>query len=191
MSARLERIEILRFPLIILIVLIHADRREVVLSGGVDSVQEVSHGINFIKNFLSQGIARAAVPLFFYISGYLYFVRRKFSKEIYIKKTRQRVKSILIPTLFWNAAILTLLAIAQSIPATASYFSGNRIGVLDYSVADYAAAFTGIGGTMANPPFWFLRDLFVLCLAAPVIYYLAKSRIGVSDCHRVINCLVF
>jgi fucose 4-O-acetylase-like acetyltransferase len=178
MSERLNRIEVLRFPLIILIVLLHSDRSEVVMSGGVDSVQEISRWIEFIKNLLSQGIARAAVPLFFYISGYLYFAKKEFSKTIYLKKTKRRISSIVIPIIFWNAAVLAALVLAQSLPMTASYFSGNRAGIMDYSATDFLTAFTGVGGPMANAPFWFLRDLVVLCVCAPIVYWIAKSRIA-------------
>ena len=179
LSEQSNRIELLRFPLIVLIVLLHSNRSEVVLSGGVDTVQTVGTSVIFIKNAVSESIARAAVPLFFYISGFLYFAPKAFSKEIYINKTKRRVFTILVPILFWNAAILIALAIAQAVPLTASYFSGNRTGVLDYTAGDFLTAFTGVGGSMTNDPFWFLRDLFVLCLLAPVVYFILRSRFSI------------
>ena len=39
-----------------------------------------------IQNFIGQGIVRIAVPIFFLISGYLFFYKFKPSKEAYLKK---------------------------------------------------------------------------------------------------------
>lgn len=84
----------LRFPLIALIVVIHVT---VVAPAEFPTAHAT---IALFQNVLT----RLAVPLFFFISGYFYFFKTEnFDGAAWRKKTRSRVKTLLVPYLVWNA----------------------------------------------------------------------------------------
>jgi surface polysaccharide O-acyltransferase-like enzyme len=138
-------------------------------AGGEIGVSQQNFIADFARNFISQGIARIAVPLFFLMSGYLFFAGFEWSKESYVLKLKSRTKTLLIPFLFWNITTLIVIALAQSIPTTKIFFSGNNQLITTFSVFDY---FNAIIGFTRNPiayQFWFIRDLIILVLLAPLI----------------------
>ena len=84
-----KKLSIISFFLIILVVLLHAQMLS--LSSGVNKI---------IQTIITQEITRIAVPLFFSISGFLFFRNYKTPFNVfYIKKLNSRIRSILIPYL--------------------------------------------------------------------------------------------
>lgn len=80
-----------------------------------------------------------AVPLFF-ISGYLFFFRTAFSVDVYKKKLKSRIKTLLIPYLFWNFVVLVghwIVTVLSPVQLT----SGAYKQVSDYTVCDYLISF--------------------------------------------------
>ncbi len=169
------RLNILRFPLIVGVVFIHAYETNVGLASSIVGVSQNSFLTEFVRNLISQGIARIAVPLFFLMSGYLFFAGVVWSKEKYAEKIKSRIKTLLIPFLFWNIATLILIALAQSLPLTQVYFSGKNALIASYSSFDYLSAIFGIDRSPISYQFWFIRDLMLLVLLAPIIFYLNKK----------------
>lgn len=169
------RLNLLRFPLIVGVVFIHAYGTTVGLSSGVVGAGQNSFGTDFVQNLISQGIARTAVPLFFLMSGYLFFVGVVWSEHSYIEKLKSRTKTLLIPFLFWNAMTLTLIALAQALPATQEYFTGKNPPVASFNAIDYLTVIFGIGRSPISYQFWFIRDLMILVLLAPIIFYINKK----------------
>ena len=65
-----SRLKALRFPLIVGVVFIHAYATKVLLEGGRQvGTEQVGFAVSFVRNLISQGIARVAVPMFFLMSG--------------------------------------------------------------------------------------------------------------------------
>lgn len=87
----------LRFPLIIAVVFIHNNLNETVINGN-ELIKESNLLIyNILYHVINNDIARIAVPLFFFISGFLFFYRISvFSKNEYKNKIKKRFKSLLI-----------------------------------------------------------------------------------------------
>ena len=56
----------------------------------------------FLQYFISQGVARVAVPIFFTISGYLYFLSYQNTTNDYIIKTKKRLKTLVLPYLLMS-----------------------------------------------------------------------------------------
>jgi surface polysaccharide O-acyltransferase-like enzyme len=164
-----QRLNLLRFPLIVGVVFIHAYPTYAGYANGVIGTRQNNFLIEFVRNLISQGFAMTAVPLFFLVSGYLFFVGFDFSKEEYLKKLRSRTKTLLIPFLFWNIATLLLIALAQAIPATKVFFSGEGAPIASYRIYDYLSAIFGIGRLPISFQFWFVRDLMLLVLLTPII----------------------
>ena len=170
-----KSIDFLRFPLIVGVVLIHAHFSNVIMNGvNVNILHEYSCPIyDTTSYFFSELIGRIAVPLFFFISGFLFFYRSKeFSLSVYRHKLKNRGRSILLPYLFWNLMIISYSILIQTIPGLSS--STNQLMDM-YSLTDWLDAFWSInGGCPICYQFWFLRDLIVMILFSPLIYILVK-----------------
>lgn len=121
-------------------------------------------------------ITRIAVPLFFIISGYLFFINYKNTPLDYKSKIKARTRHLLQPIIIWTTLYLLLYYIAQNYTYTANLFSGNNLLIADYKWKDFIDAYFGIfnNGTLFVGQFWFLRNLFIICLFSPIIWYLYK-----------------
>jgi surface polysaccharide O-acyltransferase-like enzyme len=162
------RLDLLRFPLIVGVVYIHAYENWVEIAGQVVGVTAASSTADFVRNAISQGIARLSVPMLFLVSGYLFFREGEFTRSGYFRKVRARIHTLVLPLIFWNVFVLSVIGCLQSIPATALFFSGRNIPIGDYSLYDIVAAVFGIGRAPIAHQFWFVRDLLILLLLAPI-----------------------
>lgn len=86
-----QTISFLRFPLIVGVVMIHSYFSEVVING-VDLVKNGFFPIYSTVSFLfSQIVSRVAVPLFFFISGFLFFFKiNSFTSHVYLQKLKKK-----------------------------------------------------------------------------------------------------
>lgn len=173
-----KTIEWLRFSLAVAVVLLHTYYLEVLSCG--------SH--RFIPNFLSAGLCRVAVPTFYIISGYLFFQGlERWDWTKWKEKLTRRIKTLLIPYVLWN--ILALIAQYarmhfKGIPFAVTgflsergwlriFWDSNRVGgssfknILGYEMYN--------GGMPIDNALWFIRDLMVVCVAAPFIYWFVKK----------------
>lgn len=126
------------------------------------------YGISTFFTLLTQ----LAVPLFFIISGYLFFIRYTPTLACYKNKIKTRARHLLQPMFIWTTIYLLLYFIAQQIPYTAGLFSGQNKLIADYNWMDFINAYTGIlTGLPFAGQYWFLRNLFVLCLLSPLLWY--------------------
>ncbi|MBC7621908.1 MAG: acyltransferase [Aeromicrobium sp.] len=169
------RLSILRFPLIVGVVFIHnADLAARFSSGSLGSTDGGGIAV-FFRNLISSGVARTAVPLFFLMSGYLFFLGVEWTRDNYIAKLKSRVRTLLIPFLLWNTATLAVIAVVQALPATRHYLSGAKAEISSYEIYGYFDAIFGIDRMPISYQFWFIRDLMVLCILAPFIHYLVSK----------------
>jgi surface polysaccharide O-acyltransferase-like enzyme len=123
----------------------------------------------FIQKFISEGFTSIAVPLFFVISGFLFFnTINKFNsfKSFYNYKVITRIRSLVVPYIFWGLTGIMIFYILQSIPFAKRFFVNQPIRDLTFSQ---------ILGIMIVKPIpyalWFIRDLFVLTIFSPIIFY--------------------
>lgn len=181
-----ETIDFLRFPLIIGIVFIHTDFSHIIISGARQINLENFPTFTLVFFLFSKIIFEVCVPLFFFISGFLFFYRtERFSVQIYLKKLKDRFRSLFIPYIFWNFVVLLFFFLAQAFFA-GSLISGLNKPIVNYSVTDWIWSFwdtskvnSHLEKTLpANSPFWFIRDLMVVVVFTPFIYWLVKN-IGV------------
>jgi len=163
-----QRIELLRFVLIIGIVFIHIHTGDIQFSGTI----LMGNVYAMLTEYLSEALARVSVPLFFALSGYLYFLNFEASSENFIKKFKSRFRTLFIPFVIWNMLIFIFFAIAQNIPVIENYFTGDRPLVLELEGFENIALFFGFNG-FEYPvayQFWFIRDLIILVVLTPLIY---------------------
>lgn len=163
----------LRFPLIVAVVFIHANLADVMI-GGVSLVEEGQFPLyELVSHVLSDELARIAVPLFFFISGFLFFYRTDFSSGAYAMKLKKRVRTLLVPYLFWNIVVFCLVFLTQFF--LTSMTSGRNKLISEYGWVDWLNLFWDYkSGMPVCYQFWFIRDLMVVILCSPLVYGLVK-----------------
>jgi surface polysaccharide O-acyltransferase-like enzyme len=108
-------IDLLRFPLIFMVIFIHLSYTAVHLPDADSPLFSEQGILNLLYLLLSDGICRLAVPTFFIISGFLFFINvTDFTWEQYKYKIKRRFRSLVIPYFLWNliAIILSVAALA-------------------------------------------------------------------------------
>lgn len=177
-----KTINILRFFMAILVVAAHQTPMFDSSIGGFDNTLYC-----IASSLFCRVLPTVAVPMFFLFSGYLYFFKTEgFSRGVYVQKTKKRFRTLLMPFLLWNVIAFLLDAIwwegvrGRSLTAVLNHLQrfsyhifwdyhtwprGSRcLGLLEYS--DYKAPI--------DLPLWFLRDLIILMLLTPVVYWCIK-----------------
>lgn len=96
----------LRFPLIVMIIMFHLYE-----PGAVIDNSTTLHYV-LAKILGADGIAKIAVPAFFLISGFLFFLNvNNWEKQVYVSKLKSRSKTLLLPYILWNALPILLIVI--------------------------------------------------------------------------------
>lgn len=114
------------------------------------------HAESNYESFIVNGVCSTSVPLFFAISGYL-LAKRRGSSGWWVLAVKKRLFSLGAPYVFWSAA----------------YF-----GVM-YALGDRGMTFANVLGLdmLRLPyfyPFWFIRNLFLLVVISPFLFYVIE-----------------
>lgn len=132
--------------------------------------------LRIVEDSIGQGLCLIAVPLFYMISGYLFFLKCHGLKSI-PGKLRKRVRTLLLPYLIANiltfAFYVALNLLIWTIPSLGD--------VVNFRVLDNAIE-AGTWDTLylifINPPIafqlWFVRDLMVAMICSPLLYIIIK-----------------
>lgn len=181
-------LDFMRFPLAIFVVTVHIfNNNKVIARGHTFNPVDISvfgDAMLFIDSFI-RGVS---VPVFFFISGYVFFYGiDDFTKKRYIKKLRNRIKTLLIPYLIWNFMEIIVGLIK-------CFYGGNGFSTykttLNLTLENLLSCFWVYNGHLfvsvtnnttdilnsypINVPLWFVRDLMIVALLSPVLYYLIR-----------------
>ncbi len=170
-----ERLNLIRFPMIIGVVFIHAYESVTHFGGTETALDPTGFWANFIRDFISVDLAHIAVPLFFFMSGFLFFYQLEWSRATYFKKVKSRLRTLLIPFLFWNLLYFSLIAVAQNLSITSTYFAGGIPHITESGVFVYFDLIIGINSHPIAFQFYFIRDLMILIALAPVFHLIHKK----------------
>lgn len=166
----------LRFPLAMLVVFGHAN----ILSFPINGASSDFDVIQYPIILFSKIIFDPAVPLFFLISGLLFFWNiDALDRNEYKRKIKKRIMTLLLPYFVWN--------LIYDIPETGNYLlqsigGGNWIWPIKSVVnlwfwtsqTDRLPEFAMT--TPIDPPLWFVRDLFVCMLCSLLLYRVLKNK---------------
>ena len=164
---RITGIAELQFICCCLIVLRHSDPlnglgiQEIALTGTADLF--IYKLIDFITH-----MTEVAVPIFFFISGFLYFNDFN-SLNDYAAKVKKRVSSIVVPYFIWSFLNWLYFAVITHIPAISTRMNmkpvrlDSRNMIQDIVMSNYA-------------PLWFLRVLFCLCILGIVLNWVLNYK---------------
>lgn len=156
----------MRFPMILGIVLIH-------LHFVIPDTFRASHDLWLYQGFASllyDGPTRIFVPLFFFISGYLFF-NGEFNLTVYTRKLKKRFSSLVVPYILYITIAIAIFFVAQTL--LPSLISEGKTAIKDYGIHDFLEAY-GIGGLPFVGPFWFIRNLFLIVVASPLVYLILR-----------------
>lgn len=160
-----EKIKIVSFFSILLVVFLHAFNLDV-----AETTVPLFFGSNvwFLQDFISYGLTRIAVPLFFLFSGFLFFMNMLHGTG-FLPKIKKRFRTLFIPFLLWSLFGIAFYFTLQSIPQTAVFFTKEHIA--DFSFEKWLLTI------FVHPiPYqlWFIRDLMLLVLLSPLLFYILK-----------------
>ena len=145
-------ISLLRWPLTVLVVFIHVRRPET----------------SAVEEWWLRNICSVAVPVFFMISGILFF-QGHWSTIAYTSKLKKRVHTLLIPYLLW--CLIALIVLVAPHVTKYEYTIGNVLSC--FWATQYS--FLHEGSSPIDFPLWYVRDLMVCCLMAPIYYHIIKK----------------
>lgn len=184
-----KTIDYLRFPLAVLVVFIHTSQTNVALPSINFANLSGTDVHDILTIVFSRTIATIAVPLFFVMSGYLFFFNvKEWGKHEYLRKLKSRIRTLFIPYLIWNAIVLAL-SVGRALYIYHSSGEVNHIleqlstvsGWLKpfWNQSQYGPVSNILGQQFYvtfpyNGPFWFIRDLIGMCLVSPLIYLVAR-----------------
>lgn len=163
-----EIISQLRFPLIVLVTYAHSygavSEDYSLLTSGWDSYE-------VLKLLVSQTLVKVVVPVFFIISGYLFFANvEEWNMQVYKRKLLRRAKTLLWPYVLWNLLMAVKLR-TFSLDMFWEYWMSAGVQTDWLGNEQLMTA-------PANMPLWFLRDLIVVSLCTPFIYIGVKKSGG-------------
>lgn len=187
-----RRITALRFLLIVLVVFIHNNFNsdsiaEIIAAGGKDVLFNQSVVGKWVQLFVSDGLSRSAVPLFFVFASYLLFMKN----DSYGSMLKKKFRSLFVPLLLWSAINLLLFVAVKMfcirfLPAFVD--NSEKFIFSGWNIRDWICAFIGFtrekeilifsnysvyAGNLAVQ-FWFIRDLLIMMLISPVIRWAVR-----------------
>lgn len=140
-----------------------------------------------VKTLVSGCAVQVAVPVFFFISGFLFFQGvTKMNRDIYHSKMIRRFHSLLIPYILWSLVAIPLLSLTKygetltgttSISELYDFWHQLNLKSVFWSYQESTNQFPNLLGwssIYASPvlgPFWFVRDLIIASLLSPVIWW--------------------
>lgn len=184
----------MRLPLALMVVFIHLNFRADATS--IHWLHPTAADIMPISVSVLVGeVAAIAVPLFFMVSGYLFFLNTKWSLLTFARKLRRRVRSLLVPYLLFNTlAVIGLMAATilnsdtgiseQTVAGAINRYLGNFRWLhiyWDAHITGYSTNLLGWRKSVSYPmdvPLWFIRDLMVVVLMAPLWHWLLQRMKG-------------
>ena len=165
--------EFVSFLLSIFVLFIHSYFAQDYVNNSFVSI--LNHKVSF---FFSRSITQFAVPMFFILSGISFF--NNYSNKKYLTKIKSRIFTLIIPYLLWNI-VWMLWDIFCSYSFVSKFSATSELYPLTFSSILKGIFFYG-----CNKPFWFIFDIIVFSLSAPLIFLvIQKKYIGII----VVVCL--
>ena len=120
-------------------------------------IHSVNNDTMFQKFFSISGIGQFAVPLFFILSGFLFFRNIDTISDVK-KKLKKRIYTLFAPYIIWNLIYYAIHLILNP---------GIGISITAINDAAFSYAY--------NPTFWFIQQLILLNAISFGLFYLLKD----------------
>lgn len=169
-----RRFDVLKILFMVGVVMAHAER---VLHA---YLPDMPLSLRIVTTFLDYNLFHVVVPVFFAMSGYLFYVSFTPTPAAYLRMLGKKMRSIGLPYLFFNLLSVAIILTFDKIPYIGDFRTVHERGIW--------TLVTGIGGLPIIAPLWFLRDLLVMFLVSPIFWFLAR-RIPVTS--LILLCLTW
>ena len=130
----------------------------------------------YLQEFITNSLARVAVPFFAFTSGFFFFRRFSFTINSYKSLINKRFVSLFIPYVLGASLVLI-----------AELFYGRMI---DFESTTAREVLVAIFVKPLSVQFWFVRDLILLTLISPIIYFLLTKLCWVFVLFCMISWLL-
>lgn len=130
--------------------------------------EEVGSMAWVVDRFVSDGLGRTAVPFFFMASGF-FLAKHVGEPRWWTDAVRKRVKTLLLPHLFWNLLWILL-------PVLREFFKGLVHGAISSPVIHWPSL-VKLWGVFQPPPLgptWYITTLFGFVLLSPLFVTLVR-----------------
>ena len=176
-----DALNLLRFPLAVVVVSVHIFAAPFPMR---EELMENSWLFREVNDFVFSFLRSQSVPIYFFISGYVFFLGITLDRATFKRKLKNRFQSLFIPFVIWNLLMLGMhmaqdwLSPSEHTPLNLSV-SGflNIFWNSDYCIYPLNEHPGASSIYPVNGPLWFLRDLMIIVLLTPAINWLTR-RLG-------------
>ena len=163
-----DKLRVLSLVSIILVLYIHSGFHADEIEGMMmnDSVQ----------TFVSGMMGRCAVPLFYVISGYLFFLKVPEGMKSIYGKMRKRVGTLVVPYIIGCLFFVGFGVLMAVLPGVSKYMNSSMMPLFSKPIGEILrSVFYDAGnGSPCAFQLWFLRDLILIVATSPLWYLLLK-----------------
>lgn len=162
-------ISALRYPMILLVVFAHIPLRGDYSRELLTLLREGdSPSYYYISRIGSYLFCYACVPMFFLFSGYYTFYRSRdwWSREVYFSELKKRLRTLGLPYILW-------CSISATLALGLDYMKGEAVLPTSFSEGLGRLGEVYLWGP-ANLPLWYVRDLVIVLLFAPVLDWVSR-----------------
>lgn len=169
-----DKIKVLSFISIILVLYIHSGFHNI-----PSEIQCLSFNY-YLQESISNMVGRCAVPLFYVISGYLFFLHTDGGVSAVLLKMRRRIKTLLMPFVIAALFFPFFFLCMELFPFTRNFINGDGTfsNNLQLPLGEIIKSlFYAANGTTTPWAFhlWFLRDLIMIVMVSPLLYIIKKG----------------
>lgn len=163
-----DKMRVLSLVSIILVLYIHSGFHADEIEGMIlnDRVQTLVSGM----------MGRCAVPLFYVISGYLFFLKVPEGMKSIYGKMRKRARTLFVPYLIGSLFFVGFGVLMAILPGVSRYMNSSVMPLFQQPVGDIVCAIFYDAGNGSPCAFqlWFLRDLIIIVATSPLWYLCLK-----------------
>lgn len=163
-----DKLRILSLISIIFVLYIHSGFHADEIEGMVvnDRVQE----------FVSGMMGRCAVPLFYVISGYLFFLKVSEGMKSIYGKMRKRVGTLVVPYIIGCLFFVGFGVLMAVLPGVSKYMNSSLMPLFFKPIGEFLRSifYDAGNGTPCAFQLWFLRDLILIVATSPLWYLCLK-----------------
>lgn len=128
------------------------------------------------QEFISGMLGRCAVPLFYAISGYLFFLKVPNGMKSVYAKIQKRIRTLLVPYIIGCLFFVLFGVMIAITPDISKYVNGSVMPLFREPFHQIICSifYDSGSGTPCAFQLWFLRDLILIVTMSPILYLLLK-----------------
>lgn len=129
-----------------------------------------------VQEFISGMMGRCAVPLFYVISGYLFFLKVPDGMASIYGKMRKRVGTLVVPYIIGCLFFVGFGVLMAVLPGVSKYMNSSVMPLFSKPVGEILRSIFYDAGNGSPCAFqlWFLRDLILIVATSPLWYLCLK-----------------